>query len=183
MEQRKSWAIKDEAILEELTGLTKMTEEEKQVLGQLKENAEENSKEMVDAFYDRLTDHENTNEFINGKLEKMRITLHQWFVELFQGRYDKEYVLKRLEIGKVHVKIGLPVRYPLAMMDIIMEHGQRIAQSSSNPDVASNAFRKLASLDIAIFNQAYESTQLKHLAKMLGNEMLARRILTQEEGE
>lgn len=183
MEQRKSWVIKDEAILDELVGLTKMTDEEKQILGQLKESADKNSKEMIDAFYERLTSHENTNEFLDGKLEKMRNTLHQWFVELFEGEYGKEYIKKRLQIGKVHVRIGLPVRYPLAMMDIIMDYGQRIAQGSSNPEAAASAFRKLAALDIAIFNQAYESTQLKHLAKMLGNESLARRILTQEEGE
>jgi hypothetical protein len=38
-------------------------------------------------------------------------------------------------------------------------------------------------LDIAVFNQAYEDTQLKHLAEMVGNERLARRLLTQEASE
>jgi hypothetical protein len=48
--------------------------------------------------------------------------------------------------------------------------------------VAASAFRKLATLDIAIFNQAYENTQLAHLAEMVGNERLARRLLTQQGG-
>ncbi len=183
MEERKSWLIKDEAVLKDLFDLTKMSEEEKKVLGELKNDAEIMTKDMVDAFYDRLTNHDNTSEFINGNLKKMRGTLRDWFLDLFQGVYDKDYVSKRLQIGKVHVKIGLPVRYPLAMMDIIIDYGQRIADKSDEPEIALQAYRKLAALDIAIFNQAYESTQLKHLAKMLGNEMLARRILTQEDGE
>jgi len=181
MEERKSWVIKDEAILEELLAMTRMTDEEKKALGEMKSQAESIVGEMIDAFYDRLLNHGNTAEYINDKIDKMRDTLKGWFLELFSGTYDDQYVKARLQIGKVHVRIGLPVRYPLAMMDVIIEYGQKAAQNTSNPEFASSAFRKLASLDIAIFNQAYESTQLKHLAKMVGNEMLARRILTQED--
>lgn len=181
MDTRKSWAINDDQILGELIALTKMTDAEKKSLVEIKASAEKQVPEMVDAFYSRLLSHENTSEFIGEKIEKMRGTLKGWFLELFSGEYDQKYVQSRLQIGKVHVHIGLPVRYPLAMMDVVMEYGQKAAAGASNPDQASAAFRKLAALDIAIFNQAYESTQLKHLAKMLGNERLARRILTQDE--
>lgn len=181
MENRKSWTVKDEDILGELLVLTKMTDGEKKVLVEIKGFAEKVSPEMVDAFYTRLLAHENTSEYIGEKIERMRTTLKTWFMELFTGEYGENYVKSRLQIGRVHVMIGLPVRYPLAMMDVVMEYGQKAASSASNPDMASAAFRKLAALDIAIFNQAYESTQLKHLAKMLGNERLARRILTQDE--
>jgi hypothetical protein len=34
------------------------------------------------------------------------------------------------------------------------------------------------SLDIAVFNQAYEDRQLEHLADLVGGERLARRLLT-----
>ncbi|ACF12867.1 conserved hypothetical protein [Chloroherpeton thalassium ATCC 35110] len=183
MEERKSWVIKDEAILEELLAMTRMTEEEKKVLGEMRSQAESIVGEMINAFYDRLLSHENTSEYLSDKIERMRETLKGWFLELFTGDYNDKYVKSRLQIGKVHVRIGLPVRYPLAMMDVIMEYGQKAALQSSQPEIASSAFRKLAALDIAIFNQAYESTQLKHLAKMVGNEMLARRILTQDDVE
>ncbi|NTW49256.1 MAG: Globin-coupled histidine kinase [Chlorobiales bacterium] len=181
MDNHKSWAVKDEDILGELTTLTKMTDEEKKTLFEIKGFAEKAAPEMVDAFYARLLAHENTAEYVGEKIEGMRNTLKTWFLELFSGEYGQKYVQGRLQIGKVHVMIGLPVRYPLAMMDVVMEYGQKAALSASNPELAAAAFRKLAALDIAIFNQAYESTQLKHLAKLVGNERLARRILTQDD--
>ena len=44
---------------------------------------------------------------------------------------DAEYVAHRLEIGHIHVRIGLPVRYPLSMIDVIMQHGEQVAAESS----------------------------------------------------
>jgi hypothetical protein len=104
--------------------------------------------------------------------------LSDWFAKLFSGEYDADYVNNRLESGKTHVRIGLPVRYPLAMMDLLIEHGEKIAAQSAQPELAASAFRKLAALDIAIFNQAYENTQLDHLSELIGNERLARRLLS-----
>jgi hypothetical protein len=49
---------------------------------------------------------------------------------------------------------------------------------SSDPETAKEAFRKVMSLDIAVFNQAYEDRQLEHLADLVGGERLARRLLT-----
>ena len=102
----------------------------------------------------------------------------EWFVELFGGTYGQEYVAQRLKIGHVHVEIGLPVRYPLSMIDVIMQHGENVTEQSSDPETAKEAFQKVLSLDIAVFNQAYEDRQLEHLAKMVGGERLARRLLT-----
>jgi hypothetical protein len=64
------------------------------------------------------------------------------------------------------------------MMDVILDFGLKVANQSSNPDRAKQAFRKLLALDMAIFNQSYEDVQLKHLAETVGNERLARRLLT-----
>jgi len=97
-------------------------------------------------------------------------------MDLFSGKYNGEYAQKRLKIGQVHVHIGLPVRYPLAMIDIVMEYGLMAAAEN---EAAKRAFRKLLALDIAVLNQAYENSQLKHLSETVGNERLARRLLTQ----
>lgn len=37
----------------------------------------------------------------------------------------------------------------------------------------------MLALDVAIFNQAYEDYQLRHLAELVGGERLARRLLTE----
>lgn len=180
MEDRQSWAIKDEAILDDLVALMNVTAEEKAILGALKNEAQAVGGQMIDAFYERLLTHAPTAEYLEGMVEHLKGTLQNWFLQLFSGEYGPEYVQNRLTIGKTHVRIGLPVRYPLAMMDLLMEHGEKVAAQSAQPELASGAFRKLAALDIAIFNQAYENTQLDHLAEMVGNERLARRLLSSE---
>ena len=174
-EDRKSWEIKNEAILDDLVALMGLTEEEKSAMATCKDDAAAAGGAMIDAFYDRLLNQDTTSEFLEGMVDHLRGTLADWFLQLFSGNYDQTYVQSRLAIGETHVRIGLPVRYPLAMMDILMEHGERVA--SSHGDLAVTAFRKLAALDIAIFNQAYENRQLTHLAELVGNERLARRLL------
>ena len=172
---RKSWEIKDEAILGDLVALMEVTDQEKNLLVECKTQAQTAASDMVDDFYHRLTSQDVTAEFLDGMVEHLRGTLQDWFVQIFSGEYGAEYVNSRLAIGKTHVRIGLPVRYPLAMMDILMEHGEKVASSQGEGGV--KAFRKLAALDIAIFNQAYENAQLDHLSELVGNERLARRLL------
>jgi hypothetical protein len=64
------------------------------------------------------------------------------------------------------------------MIDVVMEHGEEVADQSDRPEQAKDAFQKVMSLDIAVFNQAYEDKQLEHLADLVGGEKLARRLLT-----
>jgi hypothetical protein len=176
--ERKSWSVKDEDILDELAEMMELTETEKELLADLEDVAEDQADAMTDDFYGRLMAHENTAEYFEGLDTDDHDFVAPWFVDLFGGEYDADYVAQRLKIGRIHVQIGLPVRYPLSMIDVIMEHGKEVTAQSSDPEKAQEAFQKLLSLDIAIFNQAYENRQLEHLADLVGGERLARRLLT-----
>lgn len=178
VQERASWKIKDTAVLEELIALMNLSQSENQTLAALTDTARATAPAMTADFYDRLFKHSNTAEYFEGiGMERLHSMVGDWFVDIFAGPHDANYAEKRLKIGKIHVDIGLPVRYPLAMMDVVLPHGETVAQTSPTPDEAVRAFRKVMSLDIAIFNQAYEDTQLKHLSELVGGEMLARRLL------
>ena len=177
--QRSSWAVKDEDIHDELAEMMNLTQEEKDLLVDLQGTAEGQADALTDDFYDRLLAHDNTAEYFEGEdMDERHAMIADWFVDLFNGAYDADYVAQRLKIGHVHVQIGLPVRYPLSMIDVIMQHGEEVVAQSSEPEQAKEAFQKVLSLDIAVFNQAYEDRQLKHLAELVGGERLARRLLT-----
>jgi len=176
MTDRMSWAIKDESILTDLVTLMDLTDHERHLLATLQPQAKTHAPELAEAFYQRITLNDKAAEYVVGQVDHLKGTLQDWFIELFSGEYGTEYVRRRLKIGQVHVRIGLPVRYPLAMIDVILAVGQKV--TAQNPD-AQAAFHKLLALDMAIFNQAYEDTQLKHLVHMVGNERLARRMLSQ----
>lgn len=178
-EERKSWNVKDSEILSELVAIMGLTDEEKSLLGSVKAQAQAVAPKMTEEFYKRLNAHQNTIEYLEGlSTERMHSMLGDWFVGLFNGTYDEAYTKQRLTIGEVHVHIGLPVRYPLAMLDVIIPFGEEVARQSSDAEKAVVAFRKLLALDVAVFNQAYENNQLKHLAELVGGERLARLLLS-----
>jgi hypothetical protein len=175
---RASWQIKDEAILPELVSLMGISSAEAQLLGNLSAQARATAPKMTEAFYQRLLAYENTAEYFEGiSSDRMHSMLGTWFEQLFDGVYDETYARRRMLIGQIHVQIGLPLRYPLAMMDVIMQFGEDVAQQSSEPEAALVAFRKVLALDVAIFNQAYEDNQIKHLSELVGGERLARLLL------
>ena len=176
---RASWQVKDTSILAELVALLELSAEEAALLAGLQPQAHEAAPKLLEAFYGRLFQHQHTAEYLNGvAMERLHAMVGDWFADLFSGVYDTAYAQKRLKIGQIHVQIGLPVRYPLAMLDIIMPVGEAVAQNSAQPAAAVAAFRKVLALDIAIFNQAYEDNQLSHLAELVGGERLARLLLS-----
>lgn len=179
IQDRSSWHIKGEDVLHELVTMMGLTDEECAALHALSAQAHQQAPLMAQAFYERLLKHANTVEYLkDAPLERLHTTISAWFEDLFSGVYGAEYVRKRLVIGHIHVRIGLPVRYPLAMLDVVASFGEAIAQQGALPSVAVAAFRKVLALDIAIFNQAYEDNQLSHLAAIVGGERLARLLLT-----
>jgi len=176
---RASWLVKDTAILSELITLVGLSADEAALLGGLQSQALAAAPALLDAFYGRLFRHQNTAEYLEGvSMERLHAMVSEWFADIFSGKYDQAYALKRLRIGQIHVRIGLPVRYPLAMLDVVMQYGECVARRRPQPDAAVAAFRKALALDIAIFNQAYEDNQIQHLAEIVGGERLARRLLT-----
>ena len=178
VDNRKAWDLNNTAAVAELMDLIGLNTEQRKLLGTLHDKAEAAAPQVVDAFYERLLSHENTAEFLAAvSVDHLRGMVTQWFTDLFSGTYDDEYTHKRLKIGQVHVRIGLPVRYPLIMLDMISQAGEEVARSSDDPQQAVTAFKKILALDIAIFNHSYESFPLQQLADMVGNVRLARRLL------
>lgn len=178
-EDKKSWEVKETETCKELLELIAITDEDKAVLSSLKAKAEETGAAMVSEFHGRLVSQENTKEYFEEvDINRVAGLVKDWYIELFSGNYDQAYAEKRMKIGQTHVRIGLPVRYPLAMIDIVLKHGEAAAKTASDPDKALEAFKKALALDVAIFNQAYEDRQLNHLAELVGGERLARRLLS-----
>jgi len=178
MIKRKSWEIKEDLIVGELMQLLKITPKECMILKSLQSEAQSVSLDLVDDYYARLMEHEETNEYITN-LTALKSTLAKWFTELFCGNYDRHYALDRLRIGMAHVRIGLPVRYPLAMFAILARYGEMVTKGKG--EEATEAFRKVLALDVATFTQAYDNTQLNHLSDLIGgSEPLARRLLSDE---
>lgn len=178
MKNMMCWGVKEEHIVDDLLALLCVTPEECLLLQSMQDDARDISLALVDEYYERLVNYPMTNEFIKD-VSVLKKTLADWFVRLFCGVYDRKYASERLRIGMAHVRIGLPVRYPLAMFDILQQYGVEVAHSKGPEGV--KAFLKILSLDVATFTQAYDNTQLNHLTQLVGgSDTLARRLLHDE---
>ena len=127
-----AWQLTDTAVLAELRELMGLADSEVALLASLQDAARAVAPQLAEAFYQRLMAHPHTADYLaNTSLDARHRTISQWFLDLFSGNYDDQYVAKRIVIGKVHVRIGLPVRYPLAMIDVVMEYGEQVARQSA----------------------------------------------------
>jgi heme-based aerotactic transducer len=91
--------------------------------------------------------------------QRLRSTLRQWMVELFEGSYDREYYQRRVNIGRVHVAIQMPEHLMIAAMSILRsELTRRIRSLGLNETEAKlNAVHKLLDLELTLMLQTYHS--------------------------
>lgn len=74
---------------------------------------EEKADAFVDAFYVMAFNFKNAEKYLkNGSvIEKHKSAMREWFLKLFDGQYDDEYLRYLEGIGSSHVKIELPSHY------------------------------------------------------------------------
>src|SRR6516162_2109421 len=69
---------------------------------------------LIDDFYDVIQRHPGARKVITGgaaQIERLKGTLRGWLRDLLTGPYDKDYVIRRWEVGRRHVAIGLDQVY------------------------------------------------------------------------
>lgn len=93
-----------------------LTDEDLSRLGALRPFAEKHNDAIVDAFYDELLlKHPESRLFFNDKAALQRAVTAQkrYFLELFSGVCDLDYVENRLRVGTTHQRIGVAPKWYL----------------------------------------------------------------------
>ncbi|WP_135820634.1 protoglobin domain-containing protein [Halostella litorea] len=89
-------------------------EEDKRRLASLEPLLRENQQEIADAFYDNLTQYEQTVDVIGRSpknVEQLKRTQKAYLVSLSTGDYDDEYFTNRALIGKLHEILDMPLKH------------------------------------------------------------------------
>src|SRR5262249_12050042 len=76
-------------------------------------------RELIEDFYAAIQHSPATMKVITGgaaQIERLKGTLIKWLEELFSGKYDEAYVLRRWKVGLRHVEIGLDQVYTNAAL-------------------------------------------------------------------
>jgi two-component system sensor histidine kinase HydH len=125
---------------------------------------------IVDRFYHQIQQTAGTRAILTGgpaQMSRLRQSLVEWLGGLFGGSYGDEFWAARAEIGRVHVRVGLPQHYMFAAMQVIWEELERGIRQAHLADASAKlvSLHKLVMLELAVMLESYKdsySEQIRH---------------------
>ena len=128
---------------------------------------------IVDRFYKNLENEPSLLKIINdySLIERLKKTLRQHIIEMFNGRIDESFIDKRIKIAHMHVKIGLQTKWYLcAFQNLLLDLIDIIQQNIIDKEecfLAIRAVSKILNLEQQLVLEAYdaESERLKEAAE------------------
>ena len=129
---------------------------------------------IIKNFYDFMTQFNDVSAII-GDAETMRrlsSAMNMYVLDLFDGHYDEDYVNKRLRIGLVHKRIGVPPELYLAgiyqlqlnlhnIVDMYQHNEEKINGELISVYVAKQSINKLLMFDMQFVLDTYFSSLMK----------------------
>lgn len=153
--------------MQDIKGHYFFTDDDAELLRQLRPLAEANKERMVDEFYDYLLGIPETAEFLkdDSLLQRLRKTHQEWFLALFTGSYDNLYYHTLQRIGQAHVRIGLKAHFVNAAMNVIRHFIIELLQENF-PNIQErrkfrNAAEKIVDINLDIMSASYQEEELK----------------------
>ncbi len=133
--------------------------------------------EISEDFYAALERHPTAQQSITGgsaQVERLKQTLVAWMGSVLLGPHDQAYLAQHLQIGRVHVRIGLPQEFMLTAMNRIRLKFLAVNHEAhpSNRDLeflTAKAIHQALDLELAIMLASYRDDLLH---KVMTNERL-----------
>jgi PAS domain S-box-containing protein len=177
-----------ETRFEELKRYVRFTDEDASSLAAFRSIAAPHFPRIVQEFYERIREHEDAHAVLTGEEQVARLqrSLVVWLERLLGGRYDERYFEQTAQIGRVHVRVGLPQRYMFTAMAVIRTSLMTIASgaSASDPKMdARDALSRILDLELAIMVEGYREDMVARIARMAEaeREVLSKRVVRAEQ--
>ena len=150
----------------------KFSQEDNELLLQLKPRMEVLSEEFIDEFYDYIWGFGATASFLKNKqiIAYHREKIKEWFVNLFCGQYDMTYFMYLYKIGEVHVRIGLPTHYVNAAFTFVRTFVlKNIEKNISEKERYAKeiiAVEKIIDMNLDVLTSSYREEELSKFLSM-----------------
>jgi signal transduction histidine kinase len=136
----------------------------------------------VDSFYVRLVVDEVAMSLLRDEAMVVRLkrSLVAWFQELLTLPFDADYERARAEIGRVHVRIGMPQHLMVTAMggvrgDVRASVARILAADGGRAQRVATAFERVLDLELALMLGAYRR-RARELAQRTDRALYARRV-------
>lgn len=161
--------------IEEIKRLGRLTEQEQQLLAEMKPVLEKHAPAIVDAFYAQLEQFDRTREILHaqpGRVEKLKGHLTRWLIGLADGKYGEEYHQERYRIGYRHVEVGLEPRFVIGAMSFCRSLVASIIKQEYANDPLKDArwlaLDKVMDIDLNIMLQSYDDKRIQQFLEVTG---------------
>lgn len=137
-------------------------QQDEENLLKLKYIAKNYSDRFVNEFYDYLNIFKDKDKYLStDKIkENHRNYLKNWFLALFEGKYDNAYLNKLYDIGKTHMQIGLPTYYVNVAMNFIRVFCERMVIENFHENNTQikllESVNKILDINLDIITQSYK---------------------------
>jgi len=160
----------NEAELKSRRAFFEIADEDLTRLASLRPLAEKWGDKLVDQFYALLLNHPETRAFLNDPelVRRLKRTQAHYFLNLFAGKCDMDYVVDRLRVGHMHERIGLAPKFYIGAYRKYMELLHDALYAELDAKTASDAYRsavKLIVFDEALAIDTYIAANLETLGR------------------
>ncbi len=127
---------------------------------------------VAQEFYDQVRQHEDAHAVFTGEAQIARLSrsLVRWMQRLFAGPYDENYYASTTQIGRVHVKVGLPQRYMFTAMALVRASLTDVALTHPTGGTAvAAALSRLLDIELAIMLESYRDdfvARIQHVERL-----------------
>jgi rsbT co-antagonist protein RsbR len=165
----------DEEELAKRLAFFELTEEDFRTLASLRPFAERWTHEITEGLYELIMGHPDSRAFFpdQATLAHVKKMQNNYFIGLFAGKYDIDYMRDRLRVGAAHERIGMPPKLYLGAYCryLALIHARLVDHFEGNRAEATKAIqsiRKLIFFDMALaidtYIAAYLETTTRHQA-------------------
>ena len=152
--------------MQDLKDHYRFTDDDAELLRSLQPLASQHIDRFTDEFYDYLYGLPETAEILNrSNRDRLREMHRRWFMSIFNGVYDNQYlnILKR--IGHAHVKAGLNVHFVNAAMNQIRHFLLNLIDSNYSDReqrrILREATEKILDINLDVMGSSYREEEMK----------------------
>ncbi|WP_221800087.1 globin-coupled sensor protein [Paenibacillus typhae] len=153
--------------LNEQMRMIDLTEEDLSLLRLMKPTVEREIDYITDQFYNTVLGVNKLEAIIleHSSIERLKRTLKEHIIEIFDGNVDEQYIAKRLTIAKIHKRVGLEPKWYLSAFQnlqnvfITVVYGETLKDNERLKAVQT--LTKLLNLEQQLVLEAYEKENIR----------------------
>jgi hypothetical protein len=132
--------------------------------------------QLANMFYSALDTSPVSKAILDAEPNRrihLRLTLMEWFEQIFSGKYDAAYAQRRWIIGLVHVRIGIPPMFVVGSIENVYRFSaHKLVEMTERLNAplheCLNALNKMLYIDLAFIEQCYAESSLRAMSNEMG---------------